>query len=1240
MKYKLGDLTIKNWNDWDRVPRVTAVGTAILNAVGAGSLATVSVFGLTTVAAVVGYVAVTLVTSWALKALAPKMPSGQRGLLFNVREAAAPQEIVYGKVRKGGYVTYAETTGDGNKYLHQFITLAGHEVNDITKIYVNDEEVTLESSAGGFVTDSRWKDDSNNSKLYVFKFKGLENFNISQFINNISGFDGPEWKVDGVAPSGSYTDFKGEGIACLYVRLEYDSNVFAEGIPLITAEVEGKKVYDPRTSTTSYSANAALCIRDYLTSTYGLDNDGDTDDAASASFEVAADACDEDVSLSGGGTEKRYEINGVISLDRTPSDILGDMMTACAGTLFWGAGKWHLKVGEYISPVKTFTLDDLRSEINLQTKHSRRDNFNIVRGTFIDADNRYIQADYPEIRSDVFISDDSDVESALDLALPFTTSSAMAQRLAKMTLYRGREQMTFTADFGLEAFEVECGDIISLTIDRYGWSSKEFEVVGWKFKNDGDAGDLRVALTLRETSSAAFSWSAEEADITSNNSTLPDPRAGLTISNLAVSAQNTNITSDGTHTVTASLAWDAVDSAYVNHYLVGYKNNTTGIFNKSTTNDNTFETGLLVDGDSYTFVVAAVTDAGYVGAQASVTFTAEADTTAPAVPTGLSVDAGYRSNVVKWTNPTDDDFKEVDVYVNTSNNSGTATKLGSTAGTSFTHSGLSQSVTRYYWVKAKDFTGNASAFSTGASGTVLADPSAGQQGATGDTVISGRVYYQVLQSGQPNAPTATSYNVSTASFTGLTSNWALTQPQVDITDTSIKEWSSAFTVTIDGSDSTQTIVFTTPTGAVQVADDIESDNYVAGSSGWKIERDTGFAEFGAAAIRGTLTVGQVPDLTASKITDLGGLATQDTVDYDTEVSNKPDLSTYATTAQLGTKNTVFAQPSTTTPTALEDGDLWYQTDTLKYYRWNDASSVWAEVTLTADSIVAGTIDAGVVTVNNLDATKITAGSLEADHIKLTGSQLQNSGGVLVISSGGVNTAELANDAVDTSKIAATLQSTNYVSGTSGWQINKSGSVEFQDATIRGSLNASDISAGTLEADHIKLTGSQLQNSGGVLVISSGGVDTDEIASEAVIGRAFSQLSGATGLYTSSNGRIVCAVNSFVKELGNSDSYLLLTFSMATSRAPSAFRFYYSTSTTYTASLTTNVTSVSGTASIYEYGSKELGDGGNTAGNSMTFQYRVPSLGAGTYNFAVWTRGYGGTSTQTREHRLLVQEFKR
>jgi hypothetical protein len=130
----------------------------------------------------------------------------------------------------------------------------------------------------------------------------------------------------------------------------------------------------------------------------------------------------------------------------------------------------------------------------------------------------------------------------------------------------------------------------------------------------------------------------------------------------------------------------------------------------------------------------------------------------------------------------------------------------------------------------------------------------GGAGETGDTVVTGKVYYQILQSNQPNAPSASSYNVSTASFSGLTSNWSLTQPSVEITDTALREWSSNFTVTIDGVTSVQTIVFTTPSGAIQVTADLESDNYVANSSGWKLERDTGDIEVNSGLFRGDITV--------------------------------------------------------------------------------------------------------------------------------------------------------------------------------------------------------------------------------------------------------------------------------------------------------------------------------------------------------------------------------------------------
>ena len=120
----------------------------------------------------------------------------------------------------------------------------------------------------------------------------------------------------------------------------------------------------------------------------------------------------------------------------------------------------------------------------------------------------------------MFETEDGGEETALDMQLPLTTSGATAHRIAKLTLFRAREQMTFTADFGLNALDVEVGEIIALTIERYGWVEKEFEVAAWKFGPNGEAGDLRVTLTLRETSEAAFDWDAEESEIISHNTNL------------------------------------------------------------------------------------------------------------------------------------------------------------------------------------------------------------------------------------------------------------------------------------------------------------------------------------------------------------------------------------------------------------------------------------------------------------------------------------------------------------------------------------------------------------------------------------------------------------------------------------------------------------------------------------------------------------------------------------------------
>lgn len=709
MRYKLGSFTVNHWNDWDRVPRDPAiVGSAILGALGGtgAAIAGVSIFGISG-AAIVGYLAVTAVTSWALSALAPKpdfSSFGSSGTLVNARDAVAPVDFVYGEARKGGVITFYESTGDENKYLHQVIAIAAHEVDSINDIYLNDQIATWDASTGLISTAGTGDAQTDwQGKIRIRKHLGDQTTADSDLVSETS--------VD--------SSFVGNGIAYLYVRYEYDQEVFANGLPLVTVMVRGKKVYDPRSGVTAYSNNAALCIRDFITSEYGL-NDAAIDDVV---FSAAANECDENVTLSGSGTEKRYTIDGIVKGSTEIKSVLGNMSTACAGTLFWGSGYWKLKVGAYSSPVKTLTLDDLRGPINLDTRITMRDNFNTVRGTFNDADQDYITADYPELASAAFKTEDNGEEVVLDLPLPFTTSAATAQRLAKLTLFRGREQMTINADFGLEAFSLEVGDIIAFDNDRYGFDGKEFEVVGWRFSADQQAGDLRVNLTLRETSAAAFDWNAEESAIIGNNTNLPLAGAGLAINNLTASAGG-RTQGDGTFINSAVLDWDNVTSAFLDYYEVEWKAAADSVYSSTTTKQNDIEISPVVDGVAYDFRVRAVTVSGVKGAYATVQLTAGGDTTAPALPTSITAEGGFEYITIRWTNPADTDLRNIEVWENDTDAISGATLVGVSAGSEFVRSNLGVNVTKYYFLRAVDYSGNASGYTTIVSGTTtfLDDP--------------------------------------------------------------------------------------------------------------------------------------------------------------------------------------------------------------------------------------------------------------------------------------------------------------------------------------------------------------------------------------------------------------------------------------------------------------------------------------------------------------------------------------
>ena len=303
---------------------------------------------------------------------------------------------------------------------------------------------------------------------------------------------------------------------------------FANGVPEITCNIRGKRVYDPRTSTTSWSDNPALCIRDYLTSDYGLGEAASNVDDTLVS--TAVNVCDQ-TALTGG---KRFTCNGAFTTGVTPIDLLSEILTSMGGLLWYAQGKWRMKPAYWVAPTVTLNEDDLRSSIAVKTRHSRRDNYNKVRGTFRGEETNWQVTDYPDVSNAAFTAADNGQESVVDINLPFTDNSEEARRIARIALERNRQQLTVVASFGLRAFQCQVGDVVSLTNTRFGWSAKTFEVTSWSFGLTDD-NDLQVQMTLREISESVFDEVDDGIVYERDNTTLASPffvpNVGISLSN-------------------------------------------------------------------------------------------------------------------------------------------------------------------------------------------------------------------------------------------------------------------------------------------------------------------------------------------------------------------------------------------------------------------------------------------------------------------------------------------------------------------------------------------------------------------------------------------------------------------------------------------------------------------------------------------------------------------------------------
>ncbi len=499
-----------------------AAGAAIA---AAGSAAAGAAAGLTT-AAIISNAMIAAALSAAAGGigmlLAPKAKRGLQGsTTATLRNPTAYRKGIYGRRRVGGVMVFIDTRNGKNGLLDMVIAVAGHEIEGFDEMWFGD--------------NLAWDKDNGPVEFLQGHMPLLE------FHTGVPG----DPASPGLLEKNELwsADHKLEGIAYVALTLGHSVDKFPGGIPNISFVVRGKNtIEDPRDGSVGYTNNAALCIRDFLID-QGLGLGTPVAEIDEASFIAGANLSDESVDLAEGGSQARYLCDGVFDANTQFGSIIESLLSSMGARLTYTSGKFRLVNPVFEAPTLTLDESHLRGPVNVATRRSRRDAFNVVSGLFASAVDNFTATDYPPAVSALFELADGE-ELFKDLPLPFTTSAAMAQRLAKVELLRGRRQISAQLPVNLAAMVLSPGDKVAVSIDRFGWAAKNFEVESWSFSVVAD-GALGIELNLVETSEDVFDWTTSDQlpHVAGAPTNLPD---GFTITapGLSVSEEERTINED------------------------------------------------------------------------------------------------------------------------------------------------------------------------------------------------------------------------------------------------------------------------------------------------------------------------------------------------------------------------------------------------------------------------------------------------------------------------------------------------------------------------------------------------------------------------------------------------------------------------------------------------------------------------------------------------------------------------
>ncbi|MDQ2324989.1 DUF1983 domain-containing protein [Citrobacter koseri] len=506
-----------------------------------------------------------------------------------LRAAASAKTVVYGRSTSAGTLFFSEEQAgeqDDGEMLHLAIALAGHPLSGIQTVWLGDEPISSYPEHAFF--------ELHTNRQVADPYM-LENC--------------PSWKEDMI----------GKGITWLRVSLKFNAEKFPSGIPNIKVEKLGRAIYDPRTGQTAYSNNAALVILDYYRNYLKVPDS----DILWDQFQEAANICDEEVITGGNTVEKRYTINGEFDLSENKVSILEGMLAACTGDVTYIAGKHGLLVGAYYGPAtEVITESQLAGDIEIMPEVSQSERVNTIKGTFVDPQQGFTEADFPSVSVSEWVTEDG-VEISQDMKLRFVTSEFQAQRLADVKLKRTRIARTMNVTLNLSGYRYRPGMYVKVNFPSIGIVNVEMRVTDWKFGVQNG-----VQLTLKQ----------ETADVWGDAVGKPIERPPFTQlpSGGVAQPQNMKYTVEEIgQVVQGILSWENIGQVVYNKVVI--RRNGQMVLSAQVPGSFTRLTGL--PRNTYTAHVVAVNQMGAESPEAYLEFSIQA----PPPPSHVDIEQGFFS---------------------------------------------------------------------------------------------------------------------------------------------------------------------------------------------------------------------------------------------------------------------------------------------------------------------------------------------------------------------------------------------------------------------------------------------------------------------------------------------------------------------------------------------------------------------------------------------------------------------